>query len=261
MPSPRVDLIFKNFPAAYPVNLINNYLRVLNKLMRMWGTAEFDSFMAELLLNSNSTRDGFNRAGFSPEAFTELLFINRLHETFIRKGLRLPSESIQNDTSSNRILPRNCESPEAFDELIRKGSLGEIYLCFDDNASVDFRFKNGNTPTIAAAEEGRFDVIELLIDFGANLNLYNDQNYTALHQAAFRGHPDIVELLLKNGVNANIQDFSGSTPLLLSISKGHGHIAEKLISYGAYFDKLKLISLASMKGMSQLVMVLKALPD
>jgi ankyrin repeat protein len=131
----------------------------------------------------------------------------------------------------------------------------------DQNIPVDFRFGNGSTPLIVSAEEGRLDVVEFLVDSGANLNARNDLNYTALHVAAFHGHHSIVELLLRNGADGTVKDSTGSTPLHLSISRGHRQAAVELITRGAILDKLKLIELATLKGMNDIALVLRMQPQ
>jgi ankyrin repeat protein len=250
MPSKRVAILFENFPSDYPVNLHRDYLRILNKLMRLWDTTYFDHYMNELLLSSREYRNGFK-----PEVVAELLFINRLHEACVRKGIQLPPEM------DWRTLPHNCYSPESFATIIRNASVETICSCLDQNISVNIRFNNGSTPLIVAAEEGRLDVAEFLVDSGANLNARNDLDYTALHWAAFHGHYDIVKLFLKNKADANIKDSTGSTPLLLAIARGHGFIAAELIAYGTHIEKSKLIDIASRKGMRDIVKILKMQPD
>jgi len=249
MPSKRVAILFENFPSDYPIHLHRDYLRILNKLMRLWDTPRFEFYMKELLFSSRDAR-----TGFKAEVVAELMFIDRLHEACIRKGIKLPVEADWDN------LPHNCYSPDSFEALVRKDTLENISRCLDQNIPIDFRFNNGSTPLIVAAEEGRYDVVEFLIESGANLNARNDLNYTALHHAAFHGHKSIVELLLKNGADANIRDSTGSTPLLLSISKGHRHVAVELIMCGALTDKLKLIELASRKGMADIVKILQMQP-
>jgi hypothetical protein len=248
MPSKRVAILFENFPSDYPVHLHRDYLRILNKLMRLWDTSRFDFYMRELLLSSRNSRDGF-----SPEVVAELLFIDRLHEASIRKGVRLPVDVDWNA----KYLPHNCYSPQSFETLVRKAELEVICHCMDQNIPVDFRFGSGSTPLIVSAEEGRFEVVEFLIDSGANLNARNDLNYTALHMAAFHGHYSIVELLLKNGADGTIKDTTGSTPLHLSISRGHKKAAAELISHGAILDKIKLIELATLKGMTDIALIIR----
>jgi hypothetical protein len=250
MPSKRVAILFENFPSDYPVNLHRDYLRILNKLMRLWDTTYFDHYMNELLLSSREHREGFK-----PEVVAELLFINRLHEACVRKGIQLPPEM------DWRTLPHNCYSPESFSTIVRKSSVETICSCLDQNISVDIRFNNGSTPLIVAAEEGRLDVVEFLVDSGANLNARNDLNYTALHWAAFHGHQAIVKFLITNKADANIKDSTGSTPLLLAISKGYAFIAIELIKYGTHIDKSTLIDIASRKGMKDLVRILRMQPD
>lgn len=134
-------------------------------------------------------------------------------------------------------------------------------LCLDQNIPVDFRFNSGATPLIVAAEAGRLEVVEFLIESGANLNARNDHDYSALHWAAFHGHQGIVDLLLKNEADANIKDSTGSTPLILAISKGHRLIAADLIFHGAHIDKPTLIDIASKKGFADIVKIIQMQPD
>jgi len=250
MPSKRVAILFEHFPSNYPVNLRRDFLRILNKLMRLWDTPRFDRYMSELLLNTRDFRNGFK-----PEVVDELLFINQLHEACVLKGIQLPVEV------SWEKLPHHCYSPKSFEALVRKGSIEDICTCLDQNIPVDFRFADGSTPLIVAAETGRVNVAEFLVDSGANLNARNDHNYTALHWAAFYGHKHIVNLLLTHGADASIKDSLGSTPLLLSISKGHSSIAAELISHCSHIEKFKMIDMASKKGMTHIVKLLKTRPD
>ena len=250
MPSKRIAILFENFPSDYPYNLHRNYLRILNKLMRLWDTARFDLYMKELLLNSRNSRNGF-----PPEVVDELLFIDRLHEACQLKGIRLPAEL---DWKS---LPHKCYSPESFEVMIREASVDEICFCFDQNIPVDFRFNNGSTPLIVAAEEGRQEVVDFLLDSGANPNARNDLNYTALHWAAFRGQLGIVELLLKNGADANVKDSTGASSLLMAISRGHPLVAVELIAGGASVDKAKMVEVAARKGLNNIVAILRMQSD
>jgi ankyrin repeat protein len=70
--------------------------------------------------------------------------------------------------------------------------LMRITQCFFLNA-VD---TNGYTPVMLAAEHGRADVVELLIECGADCTLKNKLNHNATELADWFGHRKAVELLV-----------------------------------------------------------------
>jgi len=59
----------------YPVQLEKSFPHVLEKLMGLWGTLEFDALADEFLLNN---RPG--RAGFPPDVAVELFRLATLHK-------------------------------------------------------------------------------------------------------------------------------------------------------------------------------------
>jgi ankyrin repeat protein len=54
-------------------------------------------------------------------------------------------------------------------------------------------------PLVWAADQGFADVVELLIQHGADVSQYDGQGYTALHRAAINDHAFVVRLLLQAG--------------------------------------------------------------
>lgn len=53
--------------------------------------------------------------------------------------------------------------------------------------------------------------VKLLIEAGADVNAVNEGRFTALHGAAFRGLNEVIQLLVDHGANINAQDFQGRT--------------------------------------------------
>ena len=64
-----------------------------------------------------------------------------------------------------------------------------------------------------AATCGHKDVVELLLDKGADPNMKNPNGLTPLHRAAYHGKLDLVKMLLDNGAEPNRVDSDGRTPL------------------------------------------------
>lgn len=52
----------------------------------------------------------------------------------------------------------------------------------------------------------RKEMVEMLINNEADVNVVNDDNKTALYYAKWRGHPEIVEILENNGARGNIYE-------------------------------------------------------
>ncbi|MCK4866955.1 MAG: ankyrin repeat domain-containing protein, partial [Alphaproteobacteria bacterium] len=57
--------------------------------------------------------------------------------------------------------------------------------------------------------QGEYDIADMLIGGGSDLNHQNRQGQTPLMLAAAKGHFELVQLLLRAGADVNIQDFTG----------------------------------------------------
>jgi ankyrin repeat protein len=57
------------------------------------------------------------------------------------------------------------------------------------------------------------DILELLLDYVANIIMRNDEGCTLLHLAAVRKGPDLVRLLLEHGAKTDERDMAGWTAL------------------------------------------------
>jgi len=67
---------------------------------------------------------------------------------------------------------------------------------------------------------GRRDVVEHLLQGGANVLARDDGGLIPLHNACSFGHADVVQLLLQHGADANARDNWNYTPLHEAAIKG-----------------------------------------
>lgn len=84
-----------------------------------------------------------------------------------------------------------------------------------------------------AAQHGRIEVVRLLLEAGEDPNRFTPvgghSHSTPLHQAANAGHQDVVRLLVQHGARLDMKDIVfGGTPLDWARYAGHSEIAEYL---------------------------------
>ncbi|HPC96208.1 MAG TPA: ankyrin repeat domain-containing protein [Sedimentisphaerales bacterium] len=84
-----------------------------------------------------------------------------------------------------------------------------------------------------AVESGQKELVQYLLDKGANIEAKERQGLTPLHKASAAGKKDIVELLLAKGADVNATDLQGATPLWYARKGDHREIAELLSRRGA----------------------------
>lgn len=107
-------------------------------------------------------------------------------------------------------------------------------------SNVDVNLKSaldGFSPLHEAASSGFLNIVQLLIDKGANINQLSFQEKTPLHCACANGHFDIVKFLVEkekslqiNKFSFNMKDCNGDTPLHLAAKNGFASIVEYLIN-------------------------------
>ena len=77
----------------------------------------------------------------------------------------------------------------------REGHYGVTQTLLDERANPNSRDKHDETPLMAAAENKKADIVELLLKFDADVNLRTVGGKRALHGAAVVGAPDSLQLI------------------------------------------------------------------
>ncbi|KAB8260580.1 ankyrin repeat-containing domain protein [Aspergillus pseudonomiae] len=79
---------------------------------------------------------------------------------------------------------------------------------------------SGYTPLTLAASRGCVDIMEQLLEAGANTEARDSNNWTALFQAVFMGNPRMVKLLLDHKAKPDPLDEQQGTPLEYAVALG-----------------------------------------
>lgn len=86
----------------------------------------------------------------------------------------------------------------------------------------------------AAARKGDTAAVKALLDAGVNVNSRTRYGATALSYACDKGHVELVRLLIERGADVNVKDtFYGEVPLGWALSHGHAQIVRVLLDKGA----------------------------
>ena len=106
------------------------------------------------------------------------------------------------------------------------------------NKGADSSIKDregGGTAMLRAVDAGNTTMVQLLLDYNANVDIDDDLNRGLLHSAALNSDGDagLVQLLLENGLDVNAQDQNGKTPLHDTGRIGNYKVAKLLLNSGA----------------------------
>ena len=133
--------------------------------------------------------------------------------------------NIRNCQASAKISPSPpAKNHTAFPELLvatMKRDLESIEALMKSSHDLEVCHPlNKRTAAIVAAKLGYDDVLEAVLDAGADTSVQDRDGRTALHHAGSEGNTSCTSLLLLRGAPPCIQDLSGETPLHLACHFG-----------------------------------------
>jgi ankyrin repeat protein len=102
-----------------------------------------------------------------------------------------------------------------------------------DSIVMQLRGLGNKTPLHIAAKEGLYEIGQLLLSYGADINTLDAGLCTPLHWSANRGDVKFVRLLLEHRADPNARDLAWSTPLHEATRKNHLQIVKLLMTYKA----------------------------
>ena len=107
----------------------------------------------------------------------------------------------------------------------------EIVRLLVEDVDLDFQNEDGDTSLMVAIKNQHEEVVKILVNAGANLNIQNENRETALLLAYFYDSmPEITKLLIEAGSYPDIQDESGYTALIAAAEFERKDDIELLIS-------------------------------
>lgn len=189
------------------------------------------------------TRGNLIRAVQSPDALASFLNQNPLRRNTLDHMLELVFELGIRDLEVLRLLTTaGANTLEFLMGAIYHGNLEvlEVLLRTGTNPNTNYV---GDTPLLFAIDQQQTDAVKLLLDYGANPDMYvtnvTFEYSIPLTLSILHGNITLVNLLLEYGANVHVLN---DMPLALAAERGYTEIVETLLNYGAnaYIERISI---------------------
>lgn len=114
-----------------------------------------------------------------------------------------------------------------------QGNVEVMQLLIEYGAMVDVQDFDGDTPMHDAAMAKQFEAVATLLHAGADPEIINDSKYTPFHIACFKGCYNTFQILFPFVHDINQCTSNGDTPLILAIQGNNDDIINFLLANGA----------------------------
>uniref|UniRef100_A0A8C7GME7 CASK interacting protein 2 n=1 Tax=Oncorhynchus kisutch TaxID=8019 RepID=A0A8C7GME7_ONCKI len=134
---------------------------------------------------------------------------------------------------STKRLNVNYQDGDGFSALHHAALTGTtdlLSVLLEAQATVDIKDRNGMRPLHYAAWQGKADSVLMLLRAGAGVNGVSQDGHIPLHLAAQYGHYDVSEMLLQHQSNPCLINKTKKTPLDLACEFGRVKVAQLLLS-------------------------------
>jgi len=142
---------------------------------------------------------------------------------------------VDNGANPN-LVDKDGMSPLLIAAFEGKHQVCEILL--ENNSDMDHADKEGKTALFAAACMGHLEILNLLMFWGCYVDGIDNEGRTVLSVAAAEGSAPIVKVLLARGLDEQHRDNAGWGPLHYSAFEGHSDIVGQLIEAGAELNMI-----------------------
>jgi ankyrin repeat protein len=123
---------------------------------------------------------------------------------------------------------------KSFFEAVVKGNIEQVKSLIAKGANVNAKDDRGQTSLHLAVRNFYEEIVEFLISEGADVNAsQTDASWTPLLDAASTGQTEVIKLLLQHGAKVDVGDKFGYTPLYYAMWSEEKDAIKALISSGA----------------------------
>ncbi|EQA63560.1 ankyrin repeat domain-containing protein [Leptospira alexanderi] len=209
------------------IDWLRNYRDNYGSGVLSWAVKNSDQETVKLLLEAGAEPDETNARGETPL----LTSLDQGNEDLIRIFLEAGADTGKKDFAGNTPLTK----------AVSTGNVRIVEMVFvNDHPTPNLEERNGEgyTPLLLAVDLGHFEIVEYLLDKGADFLKKNSEGRTILHLTALHNDSEILDLFLEKEETKTIledRDADGNTALLLAASHDSVECLEKLLKIEANF--------------------------
>ena len=196
----NIDVVKVLIDTGADINAVESYL---NKTALLMAIEYSDNETIELLIKYKADINHIDNEGNAP----------------IDIATRLNKTDIVN------LLIKNG-APNDLARAIKYGVTDQVEYLLSKSKNIDALDSNGDTALALAIKENNVNLVKMIINKGANINIisfinnYSDE-YSPLMIASKNGNKEIVNLLIKNGANVNLLNSSSMSALMTTTYDRH----------------------------------------
>ena len=199
--------------------LLSAYCQAANDIRLIDAVKDQNRKAVDALISEHVDVNAAQPDGATPLAWAVYLNQVETADRLIKAGANVNAADEYGETPLT--LACGIGSPTLIEKLLAAGA--------DANAA---RW-NGETALMIASRTGTVAGIKLLLAHGAKLDAVDSRKgQNALMWAAAEGHSDVVDLLINSGADVKLASVAGFTPLIFAAQKGDTHSVASLLAAG-----------------------------
>jgi hypothetical protein len=228
--------------AGVDLSLCRKLLQSTHTILVLSGTiekAQWFTFVAGFSLGRKETSLVYiqNKHIVVPEYLKSFLWMSSLEmieKHFDRESHRYHYQKEIQEAKMRLVEEGIPVSTRGFFEVITEGDREGAENFLLAGFSPNLKNEKGVSLLAEAVRNGHEEIMNMLIDFGADVNEKSaDNGNTPLMDAATKGHEDMLSTLIAAGADLDVQSKNGQTALILTVGQGSYPMTERLLKAGA----------------------------
>ena len=160
---------------------------------------------------------------------------SRENNILVKRRIRIIRNDLANNGLTQQEMNDILDNEHNFFDFVNNNRINEVRVIlkyFPEYINIkDFM---DQTALMIATGEGSIELVRILLENGANVNIQdNDDGHTALMTASRRGYINIARMLIDAGADLEIKDESGDTALMYATTNSHTETVRMLLDVGA----------------------------